>query len=56
MTAERAEDPAIKRARVLAQLDLERQRRPRRDPIEDLVRRCERLEAAVAELFARMAA
>lgn len=55
----RQEDAATKRARVLAELDLERQRRPERfvagsvepDTIEV---RLERLEAAVYSLFSRL--
>ncbi len=48
-------DLALQRANILAALDLERARQsPRFDPLDDLDRRIERLEAAVVELFRRV--
>jgi hypothetical protein len=49
-------DLALKRANILARLDLERAERVRRrtDPIEDIDRRMERIEAAIAELYRRV--
>ena len=49
-------DLALRRANVLAQLDLERAERVRRqnDPRADLDRRMERIEAALAELCRRV--
>jgi hypothetical protein len=52
------EDPATKRARVLAALDIQHQRegsRRREHPIEDLDRRIERLEAAIYVLTGQLA-
>lgn len=48
-------DMSLRRANLLARLDIERARAPRRDPIAELQVRLERVEAAVYQLACEVA-